>query len=296
MKLFCQTLLICLTLAATTAQADKWTDADAAFAKRGTATRSNSAVITEARAKYLEILNNATTKTDKIRAVSQLARLAHYYGEMVLDKSATSERSDIFGDCWCKSFNTLFGSCSTPGFVEQINPENLGEEHVAYYYFKGICLAYWGEVQNALTQGRLVGGLDKVIRKGLTMSNLDFEGRAPYRLAAGVYSNPKVKILGYYNIKESTELAEKGVQGVGSEWYDNWWGIISVYQQRHKDEPNDGWDDKALERAEEALETMDGMIANNNKPANRVPEFDHFYDLIKIQYKELAGEEWIPEQ
>ena len=53
----------------------------------------------------------------------------------------TAARRAIFGECWCKNAGTTARTCSEPGFIEKIKgpiPE--------YYYFKGMCLAFWGEV------------------------------------------------------------------------------------------------------------------------------------------------------
>jgi len=60
---------VALTLSfATSALADQWTKADELFAKR----EGDRTAIAEARAEYKAILANASTKADKLRAVSQL--------------------------------------------------------------------------------------------------------------------------------------------------------------------------------------------------------------------------------
>jgi hypothetical protein len=205
------------------ALADVWTDADNLFKQR----EGNRAKIQEARDLYVAILPTVTGQ-QLIRAVSQLGRLAIYEGVMVLPLSAKAERKRVFRDCW-------------ENFAEKIKPAVVGE-NPAYYYFKGVCLAYWGEAAGTLASLPHVPTIVNMINRGME-GDTRFEGGGIYRLAAGVYSNIKAQPLGLYKPKEALLLIDKSLASAafpgdphsGNAYFDNWRGkaLVLVELQRH---------------------------------------------------------------
>jgi hypothetical protein len=202
-----------LTLASS-ARADQWSDADALFARRA----ESRDVIAQARAKYRAVLTGATANQDKIRAVTQLGRLAVYEGDMVLPKSDKDGRKAIFADCWKNN----------DAFVEAINPSVVGDTP-QYYFFKGVCLAYWGEAAGPILSLPHVGTIKDTMNKALTLDTR-FDGGGAHRLAASVKSNPAARPLpGLYDIDTAqTEAAAAtasaafpGDPNGGSNYYEN---------------------------------------------------------------------------
>ena len=205
------------------AKADVFAQADAAYAQR----ENNHEAIATARADYLAVLNGNSNRAQKIYAATQLGRLAIYEGEQLTPKSDTDTRKAIFSDCW-------------QNWVEKINPSAVGE-NPAYYYFKGVCIAYWGEVVSPILAIPKLPVLNDMIAKGKVGSNADFEGGGIWRLAAGVHSNPKAKpIPGAYQPQAAIEeianaLASQGLKDAranekvtGQKFYENWRGKATV--------------------------------------------------------------------
>ena len=243
-----------LTLSPMASAADQWADADALFnAREGS--RDNMA---QARAKYLAILDSATTNADKIRAVSQLGRLAIYDGEMTLPKTDIVNRKLVFSDCW-------------NGFVEKIAPAVVGE-NPNYYYFKGVCLAYWGEAAGPLASLPYVPTLRDMISKAKA-ADTRFEGGGAFRLSAGVYSNPAARPVGLYSPNQAVTDAEAAVQlsaypgdpSSGAEYYDNWRGMALCYDEA-------GRKDDAKAVLEDKIAELQDLVASGSLPAGRGPE------------------------
>jgi len=269
-----------------------WESADSLFDKRGEATSSNTQILDEARSAYKLILKDASANADKVRAVVQLSRLAEYEGFMVAKQDNNSAITEVYGDCWCRSYSMFSGSCSRGGFIEEISPEKIGQELTAYRYYKGLCTARWTSVQPITTMIRMGGKVNKLIKKALTMDE-EFKGGAIYRLAAGVYGDPIVKPLGYYDIVKSTEYVNNAfATSAGYDYFDNYYGAVVIMRNRHNDEPNSGWKDQAIAYAEEALIIADDLIAGNAEPADEKPEFYFYVGKIKELYKELTGSDW----
>jgi hypothetical protein len=291
---------LALTCAAQTAFAIDWNQADALYAQR----EGNRQVIAQARTAYLAILNQATEKADKIRAVAQLGRLAVYEGEMILPKTARDERRAIFEQCWCADPRVSLlgsGSCHAPGFVDKISPAAIGESHPAYTYFRSICLAYWGEQGTLPEKLAFTSKLTETLDQGRALDTR-YEGAGILRVAAGVYSNPATRPLGIYNPEEALSIADQALSSQpypgdpsgGANYYDNWQGKVSVLIQLHADDPNGGYGQQAQELAQQKLTEMDEKLADDDLPEARGPEFKHFYKKIKEQYHDLTGQDWNP--
>ena len=285
-------MALAMTMTAGTATADIWADADTAFADR----LNDREAIAEARTLYKEILETATGP-DALRAASQLGRLAIYEGEMLLPKSASEERMEIFSDCWCRDprVSGLIvpeGDCREPGFVDAISPENLGEEHPAYYYFHGVCMAYWGEQASLRQKLAFTSWITWSIDEG-QQTDTRFDGGGIHRLTAGVYSNPQADLLGIYQPEYALEEIYKALRSEaypgdpsnGASYYDNWKGLIEVLMELDRN-------DEAIEALEEALPELQELIEEDELPAGRGPEAIYNYKSMKKFYEELTGDEW----
>ena len=263
------------------AKADLWSEAQQAYDQR----ENNPDKIAEAKAKYLQLAQQSTG-ANRIKAVTQLGRLAVYDGEMLHAKTDSTERSRIFGECWCQ--NVSGGTCTTPGFVEYINPANVGENS-AYYYFKGLCLGYWGEVQPLLTQIRWVGKVDEALTQGMERADARFEGSSLNRLAGAFYSNEKVRALGFYRPEYALERAIEATsqtdaypgedQVSGADFYENWRVQYLAL--------------KSLGRAQEAQQLAATKLAEMSEaeelgllPPSRIPESKW---VIRCLRNEVAG-------
>lgn len=240
---------------ASAAKAD-WASADAAFGQRD----GNRAKMAEARNEYLNLLSSSTDAADKIRAVSQLGRLAIFEGEMTLPKTATAERKSIFEQCW----KTI---------ADAIKPGTNGiGENPSYYYVKGVCLAYWGEAAGPLASLPHVPMLKDLIAKGMALDTR-FEGGGIFRLAGGVYSNKQAQAVGLYKPEEALGYAQSALQqsaypgdpSSGAEYYDNWRGLALCQDEN-------GLKNDAKATLEEQIAVLDELAAAGELPAGREPE------------------------
>lgn len=283
---------------------DIFAAADLLFDQR----EDNRAKIAEARVAYTTLL--AQVSGDQlVYAVTQLGRLAIYEGEMLLPKTARNERREIFEKCWCEEPSVSIlgsGSCRKPGYIEKIKTVN-GKEHPAYYYFKGVCLAYWGEQGSPLEKLAFVGQIEAAIQKAPAVNydlikGSDFEGGGAYRLAAGFYSNPAAAVLGYYKPDVAHTAIEKAIAAPatvgdpsdGSQYFDNHQGKVQVMIELNKKYPNDGWKQKAIDYTTEYLVNMADIIEFDSFPAGRKPEFMFNFKMMKTHYKTLTGQDWNP--
>lgn len=263
------------------ARADLWNEAQDAFNLR----ENNHEKIAEARAKYLQLAEQSTG-ANRIQAVTQLGRLALYEGEMLFSKQDSEARSRTFGECWCKSVSG--GSCTNPGFIELINPSVVGENS-AYYYFKGVCLAYWGEVQSLLTQIRWVGKVDENISLGTQRADVRFEGGGIDRLAGAFYANEKVRALGFFKPDVALARAEKATtmtdaypgedQVSGVDFYENW-------RTKYLALKSLGRTDEAKAFAEAKVAEMQEAEELGLLPESRIPESKF---VIRCLKNELNG-------
>lgn len=285
-------LILMTSFVATSAHADIWAEADGFYADR----KNNRSAIASARSLYKEILVTATG-TDALRAASQLGRLAIYEGEMLLPKTASAARKEIFGDCWCKQprvggLIVPSGSCREPGFIDSISPQNLGEEHPAYYYFFGVCLAYWGEQGSLREKLAFSGDVTRAVDKGQALDTR-FDGGGIHRLAAGVYSNPQADLLGLYQPDYALEEIQKALRvaaypgdpSTGAAYYDNWQGMIQVLRELQEY-------DEAIAVMEEVLPELQELIEDDALPRGREPEAIFNYKMLKSHWQDLTSEVW----
>ena len=189
-----------------------WDEADELFERRS----EGQEAIAEARAAYEAIAQNATG-TELIRAVSQISKLDLFEGEMTLPKSAKAERMAIFKRCWETS-------------VPRIHPDQVGETP-NYYYWRGVCLGFWGEAAGPLRALPYVSLLLDLIEGGMEQDTR-YEGGGIYRLAAGIYVDKQSQPLGLYDPDKALEMIELSLEqdafpgdpNPGWMWYDNWRG------------------------------------------------------------------------
>lgn len=253
MKFFAAFVALTLSMPAF---ADQWTAADAAYAAR----EDSRPKIAEARTAYAAILNApATNAQDKLRAATQLGRLAIYEGEMLLAKSDTAGRKAVFRDCWDK-------------YMVKIAPATNVGASPNYFYFKGVCLAYWGEAAGTLASLPHVGTLLDMIEKGLA-ADTRFEGGGVYRLAAGVYSNRKAQALGIYDPNKALDMIDKalgsaaypGDPNSGAKYFENWRGKGTVLVELEKDA-------EAKTTYATGLQKIADLMSDDELPAGRTPE------------------------
>ncbi|MBM4251981.1 MAG: hypothetical protein FJ146_08425 [Deltaproteobacteria bacterium] len=277
--------------------------ADRLFSQR----ENNRAVIAQARSEFLQLLDSANNVNDKIRAAEQLGRLALYEGEMLSPKSDFANRRAVFGDCWCRNASLFSRTCNEPGWVEKISPAAIGQRVPAYFYYRGMCIGYWGEASTVLEQAAFSGALRDTVNAGLDVASQSaassaYEGGAVHRVAANVWSNPLARAVGLYDAKKALAQIDRalaapanGSQDPGSLYFDNHHTKIVVLKQLHSDEPSAGWKQKAIDFANETLLDMMDRLAQDQIPASRAPEFQEIYDHIKISYRGLTGRDWQPE-
>lgn len=256
---------LAFTVAPLAFAADPFAAADALYAQR----ENNHAKIEEARTAYLALLNAGDASTpQKIRAATQLGRLAVYQGEMLYPKTDKDNRKRVFrAGCW------------EP--LEKISPAAVGET-APYFYFKGVCLAYWGEAAGTIASLPYLPTLLNMIKKIDDADHPEFrnfEGGGLYRLAAGVHSNPAARDFpgGLYNpTKAQAEieaaLASPGVQDPvtqttvsGADFYENHRGKGTVLVELGKTA-------EAKAAYDQGIAVVTEAIDNDNLPVGREPE------------------------
>jgi hypothetical protein len=270
MKLFAAALAA-LTLSAP-AFADQWTSADSLYAQR----ENNRAKIADARAAYTAILNaSGAAAQDKIRAATQIGRLSYYEGEMLLAKTDTAERKKVFKACW--------------DALDKIKPTSGANAIPAtpnFYFYKGLCMAFWGEAAGTLASLPYVPTLLDMIEKGLAQDTR-FEGGGIFRLAAGVYGNKKAQPLGLYQPEKALEMIEKslvsaafpGDANSGAKWFDNWRGKATALVELERNA-----DAKTILTS--GIAKINDLIDDDELPAGRTPET--MWILSKME-EELAA-------
>jgi hypothetical protein len=278
-------------------------EADRLFAER----EQGRTKVGEARASYSSLLDRVSGD-QLVHAVAQLGRLAIYEGEMLLPKTATAERREIFQNCWCKNPRRGIGggSCQDPGFVDRIKTIE-GKEHPAYFYFKGACLAYWMEIAGPLEKVAFIGQLESALTQGINVNydlvkGTDYEGGGLLRIAAGVHSNPASAALGYHRPEEAYNEVNRalaapasiGDPNSGDRYFGNHQMKANVFIQLDKKFPDADWMSKGIEFTNQTLLNMTDMIDFDTFPAGRKPEFLYNYRMLKEHYRTMTGDEWNP--
>ena len=283
-------------VASSQALSANWDQADAFYSQRS----NNRSAIAQARQAYIQILNEVTSKEDKIRAVAQLGRLAIYEGEMLLPKSATTERVNVFSPLWCEKFNSLLKCVKDGDIIKHIHPRLVGENE-AYYYFRGVSAAYWGEAIGGLYPAANIGILKNLIASGKQL-DLRYEGGGIERLAAGIHSAPKARPLpGTYDaqlaLEEITAATEREAYGdglPGSMYFDNWRGKAVVLLQLAADAQSAGDAGKAAAYKAEAksilqtnIEEVELLIDLEELPNGREAETIAQFEMMKSMLNEM---------
>lgn len=243
--------------------------ADALFQRRA----EGREVVAQARSAYMDLLTHVSSPSEKIRAAGQLGRLAIYEGDMLLPKDQTEDRKSIFRQCW-------------DDFIERISPAAVGENG-EYYFFKGMCLAFWGEAAGTLQSLPQVPALLGSINQGKEKGFTDIEGGGIHRLAAGVYSNEKARPLGLFKPEEALadinkSLESQGTPGgtSGKNFFENWRikGRVLVALGRK---------DEARSLMNEKIAEITSLIENDELPQGREPETLWVLASLKTEVSQL---------
>ena len=257
-----------------------FSDADALFGQR----ENNPAAIEQARNLYRQALNDgASSAADKIRAGKQLGRLALYQGTALTPLTDSEARKKIFTECWEQD-------------LEKISPDKVGE-NAPYYYFKGACLGYWGEVASVFEALMQINNLLGTIEKGGQSDDFkNFEGGGNYRLSAGLHSNPKAaqiplpsgklydpeRALG--EVRQALASPglldpDTGSQVSGADYYDNFNFLAKTYA---------ALGDKANQKKAlvDGIKAINDAKASTGLPADRIPESNF---RLKSMQEDLAA-------
>ncbi len=244
---------------------DPFAAADEMYSQR----ENNHPKIEEARVAYLALLTSATaTDGQKIRAATQLGRLAIYQGEMLFSKTDKESRKRVFRQCW----ETV---------AEKISPTVVGENS-PFYLYKGVCLAYWAEAVGTIPSLPYLPTLINILKKIDDSAHPEFksfEGGGLYRLAGGVHSNPIAHDFpgNLYNptqaLQEANEaIATLGVQDpvthktlTGSDFYENFLAVARVYLEMNKLP-------EAKLAYQRGIDVVNAAIDADNVPEGRVAE------------------------
>ena len=254
MKALFQAVLAILVLhAATGAKAVDFSQADVLFKKRSEGVEATES----ARAAY-ESLVGAAAGAELVYAVSQIARLDIYQGEMLLPDASREERRRIFRRCYEDT-------------AQRIKPELVGGTP-QYYFFAGTCLAFWAEVASPIERLTRVAELKRLIAGGLAL-DARYYGGGIRRVASAVYANPMARAVGLYNPEESLRLVDEAISAEaypgdphpGASYYSN-----HKYRTRALREL--GRTTEAIEFANASLREIEELVAQGALPEGLEPE------------------------
>lgn len=135
-----------------------------------------------------------------VHAVSKLAHLAYYHGDLLLPSNAKEQRVEIFSQCMKD--------------VERINPENLGKKHPAYFYWKATCWGLWGQAAGQWKALPKIGEFKDALREGVALKeSKQYHGGGIYRVAAATYVKSKMMaLLGLYNPEKAWKFVNYAVK------------------------------------------------------------------------------------
>ncbi|NRA63894.1 MAG: hypothetical protein HRU19_05390 [Pseudobacteriovorax sp.] len=243
--------------------------ADALFAER----ENNIEATQQARDAYLSIAATASSE-DLVRAVVGAARTLIYEGEALTGRDSDED---------IESRRSIFRSCYTE-VMPLINPEALGFESPAYYYFTASCMAYYAEVSGTLENLRNIRALNEALENGLSLQGGElYEGGGLNRVKAAVKSNPKAKPIpgGLYNPEVALELIEAAIEGEaypggveGALFCDNFRRKVNVLAELDRSE-------EALEVAEIAIDEFGFLLELDEIPSVIVAETKHCIKVIE---------------
>ena len=135
-----------------------------------------------------------------VHAVSRLAHLAYYHGDLLLPSEATEQRVEIFSQC--------------QEDVEKISPENLGTKHPAFYYWKATCWGLWGQAAGQWKALPKIGEFKDALKEGVALEeSKSYHGGGIYRVTAATYVKSKMMaLLGLYNPKKAWKFVNYAVK------------------------------------------------------------------------------------
>jgi len=269
-----------LSFAATSSAMD-FSTADALFQQRAEGLEK----VMEARAAYGELAAQATGD-DKLYAIGQMSRLDYVRGEILLPKSAATERKAIFKACMDN--------------VNAISPQAFGSETEAYYTWKITCFTYWAEVATIIERGRNLGKLKKVIKGALPLTTNDsgdyvgtLEGGAIGRYIAAIYGNPGARAVGLYDIEKAKKLITEAWDAnasedrafpealSGADYFENVFVLSTILNE-------DGQTDESISELEDAIELIEELIVDDELPGGREYESKHQLERLKAKLAELS--------
>lgn len=229
------------------------TEADALFARRSQGSEATKA----ARTAYENALPQLSNQ-NLVYAVSRMAQLDVYAGEILLPKSAKDQRRAIFERCHDE-------------LLPKIKPEVVGET-AQYFYWSGTCLAFWAEAMNPIERAFKVPALKRALNGGFAQDTRYYGGGIK-RLAAAVWSNPGARPVGLYKpeealVKINEALASEAYPGdsnQGSSYYTNYKYKVTVLKEL-------GRRAEALAVATTAISEIEELETANSLPAQLEPE------------------------
>ena len=269
---------VLLWVVAVSAQAYDFAAADALFAQRDT-TEEGAEAISRALAAYRQALQTVTGD-DRLYAVSQIARLYIYDGDMTRPDSDKKARMRIFDNC----LDTL---------EDYLHPDNVGATP-QYYYYKVYCLALWGKAAGPLRILVRAPALKRAIREGLKLDTR-YEGGGLPRMIGAVYLNNKARPIGLYKPEKALELIEQAIasEGVEDRAYPNiLTGADVAENYYHYAEALLKNDRKpeAIEVLQEAIAEYEELIELDALPIGREPEAKYYLTKLRNRLAEYTSE------
>ena len=228
--------------------------ADALFLLRGEGRPATQT----ARSAYEELLPSLTSPLDLVYAVTRIATLDIFEGEILLPRTARAERKPIFEKCF--DHTALL-----------IAPERIGATP-QYYYWRTVCLALWGEAATPVQRALKVTLLKQLLRDGLA-SDTRFYGGGILRVAAGVYSNPEARTVGLYDPEDALRKTDgaltsppyPGDGSDGSGYYSNYrYKILTLIELNRRPE--------AIALRQQVVAELEELVAAGALPVGREPE------------------------
>ena len=271
--------VLLLFIVATDESGYDFTAADELFKQRAP-TQEGKEAISQALAAYHNALETVTGD-DKMYAVTQIARLYIYEGDMTRPESDKKARMRTFDDC-------------LDVIKEHIHPDDIGATP-QYYYFKVYCLALWGKAAGPLRVLVRAPTLKKAISEGLKLDTR-YEGGGLPRMVGAVYLNKKARPIGLYKPDEALLLLEDAIASDGVEdraYPEPLAGVDVAENYYHYAEAllkND--------RKTEAIQLLEDTIAEYEElaelealPVGREPEALYYLSKLKNRLAKYTAEE-----
>ena len=191
-------------------------EADYYFANRGKVGEERFHM-EQAQIAYKKILRqDGLNNSDKVRAITQLARLAIFKGDKFHGKESPEDieqRRKIFKECWdgfMKELNPTSKSGSERGDKVYGKATPFPVETPNFFYYSATCLGLYGEVSGTAENLINIPYLNWLIAKGLKQ-DLRFQGGGILRILAGIRASKKAQRLGMYDPGESLVLINKAI-------------------------------------------------------------------------------------